>query len=157
MSVTCTPSSRTARAAYWVVRRGAYACVLHIERFLQLVRPRPLWVTSKGIGRGEGSGRRENVADRAGRSWQTGQQGTRPTTNYVEPRCFCCTSGFLSFPFDLGRTLFSRHVRFRLQHLRGGTTPPNLFYFILFERSEFLIATCKKKKTDRLSVVCMYA
>ena len=31
-------------------------------------------------------------------------------------------------------------------------------YCILFERSEFLIATCKKKKTDRLSVwaVCSF-
>ena len=27
----------------------------------------PLWVASKGIGRGEGSGRRENAADKAGR------------------------------------------------------------------------------------------
>ena len=26
----------------------------------------------------------------------------------------------------------------------------------LFERSEFLIATCKKKKTDRLSDVCTH-
>ena len=48
-------------------------------------------------------------------------------------RCFCCASVFLSFPFALGRTLFSRTavVLFCLPHLRGGTTPLGLFYFIM--------------------------
>ena len=32
----------------------------------------PLWVASKGIERREGSGRRENAADKAGRRWKTG-------------------------------------------------------------------------------------
>ena len=32
----------------------------------------PSWVASKEIGRGEGSGRGENAADKAGRRWQTG-------------------------------------------------------------------------------------
>ena len=36
------------------------------------------------------------------------------------------------------------------QGLRGGEVR------LLFERSEFLIATCKKKKTDRLSDVCTH-
>ena len=35
-------------------------------------RPHPLWVASKGIGRGNGNGRREDAADEAGRRGQTG-------------------------------------------------------------------------------------
>ena len=38
LSVTCKPSTRTARAPYWeVVLRGAYVCVLHIKPFFLLV------------------------------------------------------------------------------------------------------------------------
>ena len=33
-----------------------------------------------------------------------------------------------------------------------GDLGPTSYQELLFERSEFLIATCKKKKTDRLSV-----
>ena len=44
MSVTCKPSWRTARAAYWeVVLRGAYVCLLHIKPFFLLVHTRYGW------------------------------------------------------------------------------------------------------------------
>ena len=44
LSVTCTPSWRTARAPYWeVVVRGAYVCVLHIKPFFLLVHTRYGW------------------------------------------------------------------------------------------------------------------
>ena len=47
-------------------------------------------------------------------------------------KCFCYASVFLSFPFALGRTLFSRTaVLFCLPHLRGDTTP--LSFFLLFK------------------------
>ena len=107
-----------------------------------------LWVASKGIGTGEGSGRMENAADKAGRRWQTGNRGPdrqRSMQNLcllcfpyhkllrLPRRCFCCAPVFLSFPFALGRALFSRaDVLFCLPHLRGGTTPHSLFYFIFF-------------------------
>ena len=60
-----------------------------------------------------------------------------PTTNGCgcPVRYFCCASVSLSFPFALGRTLFSRTaVLFCLPHLRGGTTPltKSSFHFILF-------------------------
>ena len=42
------------------------------------------------------------------------------------------------------------------EHIRAGCVPMLIGTYtdltFLFERSEFLIATCKKKKTDRLSV-----
>ena len=71
----------------------SYVCIHHFSASFSVTRvshdeaklsreraSAPLWVASKAIGRGEGSGRRENAADKAGRRWQTGQQGTRPTT-----------------------------------------------------------------------------
>ena len=149
MSVTCKPSWRTARAPYWeVVFRGSSVCVLHIKPFFLLVRPHPLWVASKGIGRGKGSGRRENAADKAGRRWQTGVTGNqtdyvgRTSAYYATPtinRCGCpgdvffCALVFLSFPSAFGRTLFSRTaVLFCLPHPRGGTTPLSLFIYYYF-------------------------
>ena len=55
----------------------------------------------------------------------------------------------LFFPFLFSLFFHRKHVEF---------VPPCGFvvlngeFLLLFERSEFLIATCKKKKTDRLSV-----
>ena len=105
----------------------------------------PLWVASKGIGMGEGSGRRENAADKAGRGWQTGVTGNqtdyvgRTSAYYATPtinRCGCpgdvffCALVFLSFPSAFGRTLFSRTaVLFCLPRLRGGTTLLSFFFF----------------------------
>ena len=55
-----------------------------------------------------------------------------PQTAASAPKMLCCASVFLSFPFALGRTLFSgTAVLFCLPHLRAaGTTLLSLFYFV---------------------------
>ena len=57
---------------------------------------------------------------------------------------------------EVGRGASSKSVML-VRHVLDDFVDFLPLHTILFERSEFLIATCKKKKTDRLSVVCMYA
>ena len=83
--------------------------------------------------------------------------------------CFFFLASFLLFYFCASLSLYFSLLRVAssLQQISAPLQELRVFFvsfvfsltpeFLLFERSEFLIATCKKKKTDSLCVcVCMF-
>ena len=62
----------------------------------------------------------------------------------VPRRCFCCASMFLSFPFRLGRVLFTYVVElFRfVTYLAWGARDPSPFLLLLFFKIFFSLSLC---------------
>ena len=96
---------------------------------------------------------------------QTDNVVCRTSAYYASPTTNCCGcpedafAVVLSFPFAIGRTLFSRTaVLFCLPHLRGGTTPLSYsisFYFFLLFSVFSLSRSFFSLSTHWIASICM--